>query len=428
MEHLYPHQLAEFVYDSWPEKKNRPQLAVLEDLFSTCYQASMLSHEGATISFRLLLDEPENFPDEAGPPHGLHKLVFTEHAPITVNKLRRLSPAASFSRSLIGVRLDPQKGPLVWGIIHSGPRWLHAILGGRGHPPELPQSLLIKVTGPGVIEVARGDHTLAILSEGKIIGESINVFQSKWLQDWMAPIRQERQELHLQAREQADDDWADLEPDLTRTIEQHLMRRILAAMRAYRLGGTLLIVPQELTETLTSHNPYLSIKYGFIEAEPRARFRSLIINIMNKLAQIHKESKRPVTWQDYQRSTDPEILALDESIFEMSHLVSTLSTADGAVVLTKRFELLGFGAEIICESLDTQSIARALDLEGTMTRRDSVNFFGSRHRSVYRFCDRLQDTMAIVLSKDGSLQFVKWNDGQLKYWEHQGSFDFSAIG
>ena len=47
----------------------------------------------------------------------------------------------------------------------------------------------------------------------------------------------------------------------------------------------------------------------------------------------------------------------------MSHLIASLANVDGAVVLTKRFEILGFGAEIAGELPHVTEVRRALDLE-----------------------------------------------------------------
>jgi hypothetical protein len=443
VKHFYPKDLAEYVHENWngsnqskemteqvqsgPKLSGPPDLAVLENLISICYQASLMTHEGEPVVFRLILADPGEFSDSAGPPDGVQKLELTEYLPLTPFELRRLSPAARFSRSMIGIRQEPDAGPQVWGVIHTGPRWLHTSHGGRGSPPALPESLVVKVMGPGILEVSKGNQTLVSLSDGKLHGHSLNVLRSAWLQEWFAPIRQERLEIHSKASRGSDEEWAELDPDLTRVIDQHMMKRVIAAMRAFRHGGTLIVVPPEHASMLRESNPYLTMKYNFADAEGRARFRALIVEIMNTLARLPADNDHPIGWRDYQQTTDPKVMALDEAIFEMSHLVSSLSVADGAVVLTKRFELLGFAAEIHCEAAEVRYVAKALDLEGQKYRTESVLGVGTRHRSAYRLCQQLRDALAIVVSQEGTVQFVRWNDSQLMFWEHQGSFDFSAI-
>ncbi len=72
-----------------------------DDPFS--YDATLLREEGRPVTFRLALSEPGLFDDAAGPPSGLHRLVFARPLPLDQHELRRLAPAAAFS---------PQRGKM----------------------------------------------------------------------------------------------------------------------------------------------------------------------------------------------------------------------------------------------------------------------------------------------------------------------------
>src|SRR5690606_35147154 len=96
-------------------------------------------------------------------------------------------------------------------------------------------------------------------------------------------------------------------------------------------------------------NQWVNLKYSFRDEEPRARFRTLIVRVMQELAAAGPDvatGKTSVGWDDYGRVRNPVLANLDEAIFEMSHMIATLTQVDGAVVMTRRFELLGFGGEI----------------------------------------------------------------------------------
>ena len=431
----YPQNLATFVSEhwldvdasssSWQTEFELPGLPMLEALISTAYQASLLREEEQPLLFRLLLAEPGDFNQSDGPPQGLHRLVFQEEVPCVPHELKGLVHASSFYRSLLGVRLDPQKGPVIWGLVHSGPRWLQAQHGGRGVGPELPPTVVISVTGAGCLEVAKGSITVGQLTQGKVYGTSTNVFQSAWLQDMFAETRAERTELHNQARQKTDKPWANLDPELTHIIDQHMMKRVLGAIRAFRHGGTLIMVPPERANELLEPNRFLNIRFKFEEGEARARFRSLIVSIMNTLAECTAPCDAEIGWKEYQDSNDPRIASLDEGIFEMSHLIAALSTVDGAVVMTRRFELLGFRAEIRCDFADINMVARALDLEGKRFKNESTGGVGTRHRSAYQLCSELKDALAVVISQDGGVRFIRWNGDHVMYWDHQATFAFS---
>ena len=61
-----------------------PPPATLEDVFSTCYQASLLHEEERPVTFRVILCDPDQFPgDDDGPPAGVHRLRFADARPFT---------------------------------------------------------------------------------------------------------------------------------------------------------------------------------------------------------------------------------------------------------------------------------------------------------------------------------------------------------
>ncbi|MBU6451914.1 MAG: diadenylate cyclase [Cyanobacteria bacterium REEB67] len=440
MLHSYPKDLAKLVIKSWNENKvqsaepteaeyGTPDQALLETLLSTCYQASLLREETRPIHFRIVFADPESFPVDGGPPFGFHRLEFGTCLPLTAQGLRRLSSAANFPRSLIGVRINKETGPEIWGILHSGPRWLQVLHGGRASSQTLPNVLVVIATGPGNIEVKRGATSLGQLCDGRVFGPSMNVFQARWLQDTLSDVRAERLEIHERSRSEEGAEWAALDPGLTEVIDKHMMKRMIAAVRAFEHGGTLVLLPPNEAAEICHNRDTVSIKYEFAEGEPRARFRTLILSVMKTLAEIggKKSANSTVGWDDYQRSNDSRISSLDEAIFEVSHLIAALSTADGAVVLTKRFELLGFGAEIHCYASEVDIVAHALDLEGGRVRLESTQNVGTRHRAAYRLSHALPDALVIVISQDGAVQFVKWKNNHVTYWEHQASFSFSTI-
>ncbi|AGY57915.1 putative sensor domain DACNV-containing protein [Gloeobacter kilaueensis] len=432
MGYIYPSDLAAFVFEIWQRTPGEieghwlnqpayqlPSLATLEELLSTCFQASLLVEEQRPVTFRLLFGEPEVFEPQAGPPMGLLRLLFDVPQPFSAHDLRRLSPAVRFERSLIGVRLNDEGELEIWGIIHSGPRWLRLLRGGRGTSPPLPPFLVICASGRGRLEVCKGTTALAQLSEGQLYSQSLNVFESHWLPASFATVRAELAELHAQSRRQEGTDWAALDPYFVKRLAQNIVKRVIATIRGAHHGGTVVFVDPQRTELLTEKNPYITFKYRFRAEEARARFRTLLVKSMNTLAAIESGSQRPVGWKDYECSNDEMLLTLDEAIFELAHLVATLASVDGAVVMTKRFEILGFGGFIGCENAEVPVVARALDLEGEQVCFESTASVGTRHRSAYRLCQQWHDAVAVVVSQDDGVRFLHWKDGFVTSWNQQ---------
>jgi hypothetical protein len=417
--HAYPAELAAFVCERWHALKDGqeplcalPHPSTLEILLSTAYQATLLREEERPVVFRLIVSPPEAFPSEAGPPHGLHRLMLHTPRNFDEHELRRLAPAAKYHRALIAVGHAEDDAPFrIWGILQSGPRWLQNILGGRAIPSaSMPEGkLVVHASAPGRLVVASGSTILGELHGGKLTGPSFDVFESKWLHDRFAEIRGELAELHAAERVEA---WGTLDHDFVRVLSQHMIKRVIATMRASHHGGTLVFLPPELAP------PYLSVKYGFLDEEPRRRFRTIILGIMRALAQANPSEV--VGWPRYLRDESPSLGPLDDAIFELAHTIAALADVDGAVVLTKRFEVLGFGAEIVGELPPVLMVRRALDIEGTRHATEPVEAYGTRHRAAYRLCAAIPGALAIVVSQDGNVRFVAWHDGAVTYWDHVG--------
>jgi hypothetical protein len=180
-----------------------------------------------------------------------------------------------------------------------------------------------------------------------------------------------------------------------------------------------LLLPPECAEGI-ARGRYLHLKYTLRDDEPRRRYRTLLLSVMRVLAAgaaVYPGSQA-VGWSAYQGWNSPDLAALDEAIFEMAHLIAALANVDGAVVLTKRFEILGFGGEITGDLPEVTTVWRAIDLEGTEREAEVVDTMGTRHRSAYRLCARFPEALAVVISQDGGVRFVAWQDGAVTYWDH----------
>jgi hypothetical protein len=159
--HSYPKELAKQIIARWEAGSAAldalPPEEALASFLSEAYQASLLREEDRAVVCRLILINPAEVVDGAGPPNGLHVLGFQEERAMGEQEIRRVSPTATFYRSLIGVRWDPSRGFLIWGIINSGSRWISQTDGGRLHGPIVPNRLIIHIRGPGTLVVLRGE-------------------------------------------------------------------------------------------------------------------------------------------------------------------------------------------------------------------------------------------------------------------------------
>jgi hypothetical protein len=403
------------------DESSLPELPALERLLSTCYQASLLHEEGRPVTFRVALAESESFMALGGSPDGFHRLVLGRFRPFDRHELRRLAPAAGFQRSLIGVRLDADGEFEVWGLVHTGPRWLQAVRGGRRAGQVFPPMLMVSVTGPGRVLVSKGAKTVAALAGGTLADVATDVFAAPWLASIFADLHAAQWAEHAGTPEPAFETYRMLEPAFGRKLAEHVLRRIVATVRGARHGGTLVLLPAESASELSADGRYFALKYPFRDEEPRRRIFSLTVRIMNELVRLHPVSETQteprVGWAEYEASEDSRLIALDEALFEVAHLIAMLADVDGAVVMTDRLEILGFGAEISGALPEVDSVDRSMDLQGTRRINERTDRVGTRHRSAYRLCNELHDALVVVVSQDGGVRFVRWHEGRVTYFD-----------
>jgi Probable sensor domain DACNV len=425
----YPKDLASYLRGRWQAGSGRageplPDPKVLEHLISICYQASLLQEEGRPVRFRVIFLPPDRFPPDLGPPAGLHRLLFQDKLPFTERELRKLAPSVDFYGSLIGGWQDEESGLSIWGIVHSGPQWAQSLHGGgKGFQP-LPASLVISVTDPGRLTISNGSIEVATLNAGKIIRPSTAVFDSMWIRSEFGSTVDEELAFHKEARKSAKRPWAAIDPDFLGTIKKQAFMRIIGRIRSHRHGGTLIFIPDELKERFLSDNPCVKLKYKFVEEEPRKRFRTLTVEIANELAEFYGSVENPekaAGWPEYLTNKNQTLSRLDESIFEWAHLVAGMTQVDGAVLLTRRLELVGFGAQISGKLERVDEVAIAIDPEGTDIRKEPTDGVGTRHHSAYSLCNAFHNVLAIVISQDGTAQLIKWTRNMVTVWEHLSS-------
>jgi len=380
----------------------------------------MMSEELRLQRFRVAICDPSDFPPELGPPYGFFRVVFKEPRAFHEYELLKLSPASEFESSLIGVRQGPAGDLQMWGLINSGTRWTQVFQGGSKPVIPMPDSLVLDITGPGSLRAYRGSHILAQLSAGRITMPTMNVLRSRWLKHRMNEFECETMAMHARNRAAAKEPWAIVHEDFLSRLYTQVVKRIISSIRMMKHGGTIIVFPRSLVEEVTSPNPYVFIKNVFQDEEAVRRLRQLTIGIMNELARHCGDSGAPgktVGWREYVEASSKTLLELDESVFEFARFVANLAAVDGAVVVTKSLDLVGFGGVIKGTFGKEDVIARARDAEADQRVHERPEGVGTRHLSAYYLCKVLPEALAIVISQDGNAKLVRWMDGFVTYWD-----------
>jgi hypothetical protein len=414
--HAYPPDLTRYVEAHWPaDRALRVPRELLCEALSVAFEASLTSEEARPTRFRLLLTPVDELPESGVPNQGVLRLRFEHGRPFHAEELRRLSPATPFETSLIGAQVE--EGRLrIWGIAHSGPAWLGPTWGGRSVVPNWTHDPIIHVTGPGQLAVRCAGKLVGAIERSQLVDALLDVFDSDWLPAMFMRERERIQAEHAALQANAPSPTA-VEHSLIGRVGQHMLRRAIQLVRGARHGGLLLIV-DTTTDPERSFDA-LRLKYRFVQDEPSHRYRTLLFRILESVAA--STSKASVGWPDFALDPSPELGKLEQAVFEHSRLIANLTAIDGAVVLDKRFGLLGYGAEVSAELPAPARVWRALDTEGREREPDDIENVGTRHRAAYRFVHDHARGLAIVISHDGGVSFVANHGGEVVFWDQSVS-------
>lgn len=415
--HAYPPELARYVEAHWPAE---PPLwlpsQLFEDALSIAYQASLTLEEERLTRFRLLLTPPERLPETGRPNQGALRLLFDRSRKLSPDELRRLAPAVPFESALIGAHAE---GDVlrIWGIAHSGPAWLAPSWGGRHEVPNWTHDPIVHVSAPGKVAVRCAGRLIGALERGALVDTTLDVFSSHWLPALFAREREDIRAEHAAAQAGASSPTA-ADHSLVGKVGQHLLRRAIRLIRSARHGGLLLVTSTD-REPIPTAVRGVRLKYTLSQDEPAHRYRTVLLQILEAVAAT--TSKHSVGWADFASNDNRYFAELEQAVFELSRVMANLTAIDGALILDKRFAILGFGAEVSAELPTPERVHRALDAEGEQRREEHVENVGTRHRAAYRFVNDHPDGLAVVISQDGGVSFVAKRGEDIVFWEQSVS-------
>jgi DisA bacterial checkpoint controller nucleotide-binding len=98
--------------------------------------------------------------------------------------------------------------------------------------------------------------------------------------------------------------------------------------------------------------------------------------------------------------------------------LASLSRVDGLIWLDSRLQLKAFGMEITDVAKDPGPVFRAQNPLGTKTNKLNLNDYGTRHRTMIRYCSAYPDSVGFVVSQDGNVRAVTHSGNCALLWEN----------
>jgi hypothetical protein len=108
--------------------------------------------------------------------------------------------------------------------------------------------------------------------------------------------------------------------------------------------------------------------------------------------------------------------------------IASFARVDGLVLMAAGFTVRGFGVEITVKE-EPPDIFAAGDVNGSPTKRRKLDFshFGTRHRSMMRYCYANPGSVGFVVSQDGDIRAIARIGNDLLIWENIRLQDVSMV-
>ena len=352
----------------------------LRELVQEAFNASLRPEEGRFPKFQLAAYWS---PDARG---AFSLLNFAEPIPVSVENIRHLAPAFSNVSHALVVR--SMNGELVLTGVDSTEQWTVG-------PPGRPEfwagigrtvGLRLRVDGPGELFASEALHSLR-LRAGTISGLVPVGHQREW-QPWRRSAAQAIVE-DLRARGVQDLERRFGGETSIDAMVGGILARVLERVTTARHGGAVVIVPP------MGHGR-LRIRWSFADLSPR------------KMAADWWQASIDASSSPTADSIRGHGLA-GEKLFHMMRSLADLTRVDGCLVLSPQFEVVGAGAEILVnqeQAEESDLVFTDLATGDPWPDQSGADLGGTRHRSAYRLCKAVPNSLAFVVSQDGDLTII----------------------
>ena len=284
-----------------------------------------------------------------------HPLVFAQPLPFDPAVLTKL--ALAVERPGIHLGVAPREGQLsVWGTIRALPR----------------RCCVIEVAEPGLIVVKehRGDRLAKYVNIAVLQGDQVKV-----IDETASSLPDCPDLLSSLLGFDSPTSWTD---------SVNVLVQLALSMRAHGRGGLLLVVPPDSDEWRESL--VRPITYA-------------ITPMWSELALLTRAPAQSVeAWRD----------ALARAI----EAVGGLTAVDGATVMTRRYDVLAFGAKIARRRglPPVEQVVVTEPIEGSVASIvNPAELGGTRHLSAAQFVQDQRDSVALVASQDGRFTVFAWS-------------------
>ena len=300
------------------------------------------------------------------PDGAVDAIAFERPLPLTPYSLSRIAPAVERPGIHLAVyRVDDDLR--VWGTIRQIP----------------PFALVVEVAAPGLLVVKhqRGGERRKFVNVAVLEGNHVKVVDetASTLPDFPLLVTT----------------MLGFEPPGSFGTSPNILVQLAVSMRTHGRGGLLLVVPED--DDSWRESIIHPVLYG---VQPR----------FGELAGLVRQSgaAHDATWE--------------EALLRVIDMIGGLTAVDGATIITRRYELLAFGAKITRRrgSSVVQHVTLTEPVEGGAGAVvDPGQIGGTRHSSAAQFVHDQRSSMALVASQDGRFTVFAWSPSEETVHAHR---------
>jgi hypothetical protein len=347
----------------------------LSTLIEIAFWASLKGNEGRTTRVRLTVIAPEHIPRGA--------TVFATPVAYEESTIVKLSPAVPLDCSL-GVVVE-SKSLKIWGFADR--------VAIRSF-----DTIAIEITEPGTVRVDVGVFRPYAVLDGQAneVIEAAGSNLTHYLQQKLKKAFPENDILEVQAI------WREC------GAVPNLVRMILSDGH----GGAILIVPSEDGEWTKSLEPF-PYRLKTPDSTVRDAIRKNLLEMTNQGKVLEELSQAPLADDLKNRLIEGLLQNRNQQSLPIGAIAS-LAKVDGAVVMTRDMQLLGFGAKIKFRQHEQEDVPICM-FKPTPCAQKIVpshleDLGGMRHQSAARFIAANKDAVAIIVSQDRHISVMNWED------------------
>ena len=401
-----------------------PAIAVLVELFEAMYFASLKTEESEPVLFHIAYVNVHK-PDPKPPDRIVHDrwscVRFAQPVSLSSASLTKIAPASDPRTSSFAVCQDELGRLVIWGLIDQGNSYHDYVNFDSVSGPERPGLFQASILGTGHLAAYIGYEKVAELRRNALVRVAVDVFRSGIVRDALNPGIQS----YLKSLRTG---WPDEFPEGEPDFEEYLvtpwlssLRRMLLRVQNIRHGGAFLITPD-------SSFTGLSVKH-------KITYNRLRTALQRHAVATAQQNQATATIGDEYLDEDlddmPVGLHLDEVIagYDLEEItneigaviwfVSLLTRVDGLVLLNPQLEIQGFGVEIT-EPEEPSNVYSAGDIWASESRTQRIEYqhYGTRHRSMMRYCAKYPGSVGFVVSQDGDVRVMTTYEGRMIIWEN----------